>query len=119
MSIRAGVWLCALASAAGLAACGGTPPQEGAARPAVDSAALPPTPAAVAVVAMDTATNMPVGSVEVGPRPWGLAISPDGSRLYTANGPSNDVSVVDTTSLTVVARIAAGRSPWGVAIVPR
>ncbi len=35
-----------------------------------------------------------VGSV--GQRPWGIALTPDGGRLYTANGPSNDVSVVDT-----------------------
>jgi YVTN family beta-propeller protein len=62
---------------------------------------------------------MPVGSVAVGTRPWGLALSPDGSRLYTANGPSNDVSVVDTAALSLVARIAAGRSPWGVAVAGR
>ena len=43
----------------------------------------------------------------------------DGARLYTANGPSNDISVVDTASLTVVAKVAAGRSPWGIALVPR
>jgi YVTN family beta-propeller protein len=49
----------------------------------------------------------------------GLAISPDGTRLYTANGPSNDVSVVDAGSLTVVTKVAAGGSPWGIAIVPR
>jgi YVTN family beta-propeller protein len=71
------------------------------------------------VVAIDTRTNKPVGSVEVGLRPWGIAISPDGTRLYTANGPSNDVSVVDAGTLTVVAKIAAGRSPWGVAVLPQ
>jgi YVTN family beta-propeller protein len=52
----------------------------------------------------------------VGTRPWGIAISSDGRRLYTANGPSNDVSIIDLVSKTVVKRIAAGQSPWGVAL---
>jgi YVTN family beta-propeller protein len=36
--------------------------------------------------------------------------------LYTANGPSNDVSVVDVETLTVVGKITAGQRPWGIAI---
>ena len=70
------------------------------------------------VVALDTATNKPVGSVAVGTRPWGLALSPDGARLYTANGPSNDVSV-DAATLSLVTKIPVGQSPWGVAVVER
>jgi YVTN family beta-propeller protein len=54
----------------------------------------------------------------VGTRPWGVAITPDGKKLYTANGPSNDVSVIDTDSLKVIATIPAGQSPWGVALAP-
>jgi YVTN family beta-propeller protein len=71
------------------------------------------------VIAIDTKTNKPVGSVAVGARPWGIALSPDGARLYTANGPSNDVSVVDTSTLSLITRIAAGTSPWGVAVAAR
>jgi YVTN family beta-propeller protein len=56
---------------------------------------------------------------EVGPRPWGIGITADSDTLYTANGPSNDVSVIDADSRTVVRRVAAGRSPWGVAISVR
>lgn len=48
------------------------------------------------VVALDAVSGEPVASVEVGDRPWGIGITPDGRYLYTANGPSNDVSVVDT-----------------------
>jgi YVTN family beta-propeller protein len=55
----------------------------------------------------------------VGKRPWNLALSPDGSRLYTANGVSNDVSVVDTRSGKVLRTIAAGTGPWGIAISNR
>jgi YVTN family beta-propeller protein len=71
------------------------------------------------VIAVDTATNMAVGSVAVGTRPWGIALSPDGARLYTANGPSNDVSVVDTATMSLITKIPVGQSPWGVAIVER
>jgi len=59
-----------------------------------------------------------VREVPVGTRPWGMALSKDGRLLYTANGPSNDVSVVDTTTLSELGRIAVGRSPWGVVLGP-
>ena len=68
---------------------------------------------------IDTKTNKPVGSVAVGTRPWGLALSPDGTRLYTANGPSHDVSVVDTSTLSVLTKVGVGQAPWGIAIVPK
>ena len=58
-----------------------------------------------------------MASVEVGERPWGLGVTPDGRYLYTANGPSNDVSVVDAESMSVVATVPAGERPWGIAIV--
>ena len=62
-------------------------------------------------------TYEPFASVEVGTRPWGIAITRDGRYLYTANGPSNDVSVVDTESMSVVATVPVGERPWGVAII--
>jgi YVTN family beta-propeller protein len=31
----------------------------------------------------------------VGKRPWGITFSPDGKYLFAANGPSDNVSVVD------------------------
>jgi len=46
-------------------------------------------------------------------------ISPDGKYLFSANGPSNDVSVVDLGTDKEVARVKAGASPWGVTVVPR
>ena len=53
------------------------------------------------VVAMDTSTGQQIGAVEVGARPWGIAPSPDGHYLFTANGPSNDVSIVDARTMTL------------------
>jgi YVTN family beta-propeller protein len=55
--------------------------------------------------------------VEVGQRPWGIALSPDGTKLFTANGPSGDVSVVDVATNEVKSKIPVGRGPWGVAVV--
>jgi YVTN family beta-propeller protein len=52
--------------------------------------------------------------VEVGERPWGIAASPDGKTVFTANGPSNDVSFVDVASRSVTARVKVGDRPWGV-----
>ena len=68
------------------------------------------------LLAIDSATNEVVASVKVGARPWGVGISPDGKRIYTANGPSGDVSVVDPETMTVIATVPAGKSPWGIAI---
>ena len=56
--------------------------------------------------------------MQVGARPWGIGLTSDGKFLYTANGSSNDVSVIDTASLNVVSTIRVGKSPWGIAIGP-
>ena len=55
----------------------------------------------------------------VGKRPWGVTISHDGRYVFTANGLSNDVSVVDVTMNRVVATIKVGQRPWGVAVAGR
>ena len=39
-----------------------------------------------------------------GARPWGLALTPDGRRLVSANGTSGDVTVLDTDTLASSAR---------------
>ena len=64
------------------------------------------------------ATSSVVADVRVGARPWGIGLTSDGKFLYTANGSSNDVSVIDTASLNVVATIRVGATPWGIAVGP-
>jgi len=72
------------------------------------------------VLAVSTATDSVVGSIEAGQRPWGLALSKEGTTLYSANGPGNDVSVIDLSpAMQIRQRIAVGRGPWGVALVAR
>jgi YVTN family beta-propeller protein len=67
-------------------------------------------------VAIDPTTNQVVGSLNVGQRPWGIALTSDDRKLYTANGPSNDVTVVDAEKLRIIRKIPVGKIPWGVAI---
>jgi YVTN family beta-propeller protein len=54
----------------------------------------------------------------VGVRPWGIEVSADGKTLFTANGPSGDVSFIDIETGTVTRRVATGGSPWGVVAAP-
>lgn len=50
----------------------------------------------------------------VGARPWGIALSGDGQTLVSANGPSNDITLIDRATLAVKRHVAAGAGPWGV-----
>jgi YVTN family beta-propeller protein len=47
-----------------------------------------------------------------------MALSPDGNYLFTANGPSDDISVVDLKSNQEVKRVKTGKSPWSLTVVP-
>jgi YVTN family beta-propeller protein len=70
---------------------------------------------AKAIAVIDPSARRVAGEFgDVGVRPWGIALSADGRTLYTANGPSGDVSVVDATTGAVTGRITTGGSPWGV-----
>ena len=57
------------------------------------------------------------GAATVGTRPWGLALAPDGALAFTANGPSNDVTIVDARTMAVLATVQVGDGPWGVLAV--
>lgn len=69
------------------------------------------------VAVLDTKTDRFVATIPVGTRPWGMALSPDGKQLWTANGPpGNDVSVIDLATNQVTKKVPVGKAPWGVAI---
>ena len=51
-----------------------------------------------------------------GQRVWNLMINTDGTKLYTTNGVSNDISVIDIDKRKVIKSIPVGRYPWGVAV---
>src|SRR5260221_6257510 len=73
---------------------------------------------AITVSVIDTASNTVVATVAVGSGPFGVAITPDGTRAYVANLFDNTVSVIDTARKTVVATVALGNGPLAVAITP-
>ncbi|MGZ8144505.1 MAG: hypothetical protein ACXWTG_10120, partial [Methylosarcina sp.] len=54
----------------------------------------------------------------VGQRVWNLAFSPDQQRLYTTNGVSNDLSIIELLSQTVTKSVGVGTYPWGVVVKP-
>jgi YVTN family beta-propeller protein len=54
----------------------------------------------------------------VGSRVWQLDLDKDEKHLYTTNGVSGDVSVIDVEDLKVIKSIKVGRYPWGVVIDP-
>jgi YVTN family beta-propeller protein len=72
----------------------------------------------VSVIA--TATNTVIGSpITVGSGPFGVAVTPDGSKVYVANLAGNTVSVIATATNTVIGSpIAVGSEPLGVAVSP-
>ena len=72
----------------------------------------------VAVISLEGEPKL-VTEIPVGARPWGMALSRDGKWLFTANGSSNDVTIVDTTTLQVVKKVPVGKSPWGVVLDSR
>jgi YVTN family beta-propeller protein len=68
----------------------------------------------VSVIA--TAANTVIATIPVGTAPTGVAVTPDGSKVYVANGDSNRVSVIDAAPVlqSVTARVSR-RSPSNLA----
>jgi YVTN family beta-propeller protein len=72
------------------------------------------------VSVIDVAANTVPATINVGINPEGIAITPDGTRVYVANSGSGayNVSVIDTAANKVVASVAVGTTPFGLAISP-
>jgi len=73
------------------------------------------------VSVIDTATNKVTATVPVGFAPWGVAVSPDGTKVYVGNYGDGTVSVIDTATNTVTATVkveVGGGSLLGVAVTP-
>jgi YVTN family beta-propeller protein len=48
-----------------------------------------------------------------------IALAPDDSRLYAANGSSANLSVIDLKTNAAAGEIALAGKPWGIAVAPR
>src|SRR5713101_2983544 len=71
----------------------------------------------VSVIA--TSSNTVTATIPVGSSPFGVAVTPDGSKVYVANANSNNVSVIATSSNAIIEPpIPVGSSPFGVAVTP-
>jgi YVTN family beta-propeller protein/autotransporter-associated beta strand protein len=68
---------------------------------------------------ISTATNTVTSTIPLGSGafPFGVAVSPDGSTVYVAEGGKNNVAVINTTT-NAVATIAVGDRPTSVAVSP-
>ena len=65
---------------------------------------------------MDSDTLEILKGIPVGKRVWGLAMSSDGGRVFTTDGVSGTVSVINTKSNEVIKTIEVGKFPWGVIV---
>jgi PQQ-dependent catabolism-associated beta-propeller protein len=54
----------------------------------------------------------------VGRRVWHMEFSPDRDLVFTTNGVSGDVTVIDVASREAIKTIKVGRFPWGAALRP-
>ena len=65
---------------------------------------------------VDVVNGVTLDSIQVGNRPFDVALSPDGTKLYVANLTDQNVAVVDLASMTVTARIIIGDFPGEISI---
>lgn len=72
--------------------------------------------ARVAVIDIDKAEV--IKYIVTGQRVWHVDLTPEEDLLFTTNGVTNDVTVIDTASLKPVKSIKVGRYPWGLAVRP-
>ena len=75
------------------------------------------------VMVIDTSTNTVIETIRVGPtwsgfQPYSLSLSPDGSRLYTADLSHDNITVIDTADNTVIEFIDGPSQPTAVVVGP-
>jgi YVTN family beta-propeller protein len=95
----------------------GSAPNAGAARPSVGSMLAicsTPVPAGAArqpveIQATSTVSPTILTTIAMGAAPHGVAVSPDGSRVYVTDFTDRSVSVIDAASLQIVKSIPVGR----------
>jgi YVTN family beta-propeller protein len=83
-----------------------------------DNFSLPGNDSSIEV--LSTATNTVTATISLGSvsYPTGLAISPDGSTIYTADQFGNSVSVISTATDTVTSTITGFSGATGIALTP-
>lgn len=70
------------------------------------------------VSVIDTKIDKVIKTITVGNTPQGVAITPNGTRVFVVNSGDNTVSVINTATNKVIATILVGNEPILVAITP-
>ena len=70
------------------------------------------------VTVIDATTDTIIDTIPVGTVPTGIAVSPDGHRVYVSNGVDATVSVIDAATDTVIDTVPVGATPAGVSVHP-
>ena len=65
---------------------------------------------------VDIATRQIEDYVLVGSRAWNIILSRDESRVYVANGLSDDITVIDNESRKPIRSVPVGRVPYAVLV---
>ncbi len=80
-----------------------------------------------AVTVFDAATHEVTGTIPIPPtegtpmppRPMGLVLAPDGSRLFVSLGRAKSIAIVDVAKRTLLRTIEdVGTRPWGIGVSP-
>lgn len=58
------------------------------------------------------------GCIRTGPKPHGIALSRDGTRVFVSNEGANTVTAIDATNLRVIGEVPVGRNPNQIALSP-
>ena len=68
------------------------------------------------IAVVDATALVSVAEIPVGQSPSGLAVTPDGALLLSADRDSDQVSIIDLATRAVVATVPVGQKPFGVTI---
>jgi len=70
------------------------------------------------VSVISTMSNTVINTIHVGSDPFGVAVSPDGSKVYVTNIGSDNVSVINTSTNLVANTVDVGVGPEGISVSP-
>jgi|TARA_B110000305_G_scaffold232720_1_gene288121 PQQ-dependent catabolism-associated beta-propeller protein len=69
------------------------------------------------IAMIDVKTREISDYILVGSRAWGLALSKDESKLYVANGLSDDMTIIDTKKRKAIRSVKTGEVPYGILVI--
>ncbi len=70
------------------------------------------------VSVIDTATGSVVDTIAVPGKPAGIAVAPDGNKVYVSTPEAKGFAVVDTKKREVIAKVAVNDGTLGIAVAP-